>query len=135
MLRIASEGPSFLGTTWQTVIEHTAELTRQEINSLINSALGCRKEIRKETKCLEKQEGEWQERCRSQIDVGSNPGLSLHYAMWARQVPGAQVTLSRTVFPWQDALRMRVTVVPSSEQVLCLRKIILISQVPLGLPE
>ena len=62
LLRIASEGPSFLGTTWQTVIERTAELTRQEINSLINSALGCRKEIRKEMKCLEKQEGEWQER-------------------------------------------------------------------------
>ena len=55
--------------------------------------------------------------------------------MWARQAPGAQVTLSGIVCPWQDALRMRVTVVPSSEQVLCLRKIILILKVPLGLPE
>lgn len=47
--------------------------------------------------------------------------------------PGDPV--ANRVFPWQDALRMRVTVVPSSEQVLCLRKIILILKVPLGLPE
>lgn len=47
--------------------------------------------------------------------------------------PGDPV--GNSVFPWQDALRMRVTVVPSSEQVLCLRKIILILKVPRGLPE
>ena len=45
------------------------------------------------------------------------------------------MSVRNRVFPWQDALRIRVNMVPSSEQVLPLRKMTLILKVPLGLLE